>query len=153
MEDCDRTDPEYHKYDYDDMLVNTTFSVLVGGYGVHEYRFYETLSAGAIPVIFYTPSYPLPFSEIIDYREFSVFFNVEDLETLSGRRRIVTYLRRLARLDGGRKVWEMKRRIAEVFDRYFENWEAMTATVLEVIESRYYGGLTELPFVQSTSIT
>ncbi|KXS19254.1 glycosyltransferase family 47 protein [Gonapodya prolifera JEL478] len=146
MADCEKTDPMYAKYDYDDLLVNTTFSALVGGYGVHEYRFYETLSTGAIPVIFYTPSYPLPFSEVIDYRSIAVFFNVEELETEQGRERITTYLRHLATADGGRRVWEIKRRIADLFDRYMVSWEAMMATVLEIIESRYRGGLADLPY-------
>jgi hypothetical protein len=59
-------------------ILKTDYTVCVRGYGNWSIRLYETLACGRIPIIIDTDC-GLPFDDVIDWRQYSVWVPVEDV--------------------------------------------------------------------------
>lgn len=66
---------------FNENIIETDYTVCCRGAGNFSYRLYETLSAGRIPIIINT-DIVLPHDEIIDWKKFSVWVEVSDIDKI-----------------------------------------------------------------------
>jgi hypothetical protein len=69
-----------------DFFIETTkksiFTICARGYGKQSYRFYEAIQLGSIPVYIYDNEPYLPFANSINYDDFSIVLNIEQIKDL-----------------------------------------------------------------------
>jgi hypothetical protein len=74
-----------NNYDYDELMNNSLFSLIIQGDLPWSYRFTESINAGSIPIIIKPQNQNiLAFHELIDYSKFSIIIdqnNIHDLMT------------------------------------------------------------------------
>lgn len=78
---CGTVDKKLGVFQFIENLKHNLYNVCVRGMGNFTYRFFETLSAGRIPIFIDTDT-PLPFESIIDYKKHCIHIKYEDLELL-----------------------------------------------------------------------
>lgn len=76
-EEKDSNDP-YSQQLFIDSVFKHPYTLCISGFGNYSYRFYETLSAGRIPV-FVDTDCKLPFEEFIDWRKHVVWVDRKDI--------------------------------------------------------------------------
>lgn len=79
-------DIRVHKYlprgtSYSDMMRNSKFCICPSGYEVASPRIVEALYSGCVPVLI-NSGYVPPFSDVLNWRSFSVIVSVEDIPNL-----------------------------------------------------------------------
>lgn len=107
---CVLKDQQYataHRYveDYAAILCRSIFALAPRGYGKTSFRMYEAMALGAIPVYIYDEPW-IPFTEMLDWTEFSILCHVSKLETLE---------KRLLNMD----ITGRQQRLGEVVPAYF----------------------------------
>jgi hypothetical protein len=74
---------ENNLYDYEDLLTNSLFSLVIEGDLPWSYRLTETINAGSIPIIIKPKNKNiLAFDELVDYSLFSIVINEDEIDTL-----------------------------------------------------------------------
>eukprot|EP00771_Trimastix_marina_P001255 gnl/Trimastix_PCT/2313.p1 GENE.gnl/Trimastix_PCT/2313~~gnl/Trimastix_PCT/2313.p1 ORF type:complete len:458 (+),score=104.68 gnl/Trimastix_PCT/2313:827-2200(+) len=121
-------DPQRDLYTYDDLLLNTTFSLCLEGSGKHSFRILEVLASGSIPILV-ADDYVLPYSDVIDWRKFSISLPASELP------RLVDYINAIPL----RSIQAMRRRAYLTWWRYFRGGLPGHALLaIEQIRERIY---------------
>lgn len=122
---CSDDELNYDRYDFNDLLRESTFCLIPRGRRLGSFRFLEALSYGCIPVIL-SDNWVKPFDEIIDWSKATVQFEeslllqVPDILRDIDQSAIVT----------------MRKNCLNIYDKYFSTTEKIILTVLRLIEGR-----------------
>ncbi|EDV20368.1 uncharacterized protein TRIADDRAFT_1026, partial [Trichoplax adhaerens] len=115
----------YGEYDYQDLLINSTFCLVPRGRRLGSFRFLEALQFGCIPIVL-SNGWVLPFSEVIDWKKACVqiderqLFDVPELiESISDE-----------------KILAMKQQSIFLWQTYFQSVTRIVLSTLEIIRGR-----------------
>lgn len=115
----------YDKYDYHQLLHNSTFCLVPRGRRLGSYRFLEALQASCIPVVL-SNDWELPFSEVIDWKRALV---------LADERLVLTLPLILRRLSD-HQILRLRQQVTFLWTTYFRSIESIVFTTLEIIRDR-----------------
>ncbi|CAL8108260.1 unnamed protein product [Calicophoron daubneyi] len=116
---------EYDKYDYEELMHNSTFCLVPRGRRLGSYRFLEALQSSCIPVML-SNDWELPFSEVIDWRRAVIWADERLLLTLP------LLLRRIP----DHQIMELRQQVAFLWNTYISSVESIVLTTLEIIRDR-----------------
>lgn len=122
---CNKDNSDYDKYDYNDLLNNSTFCLIPRGRRLGTYRFLEALKVGCIPVLA-SDGWILPFSEIIDWKKALVWTKENELMQ-------VTSILREIPIE---KVIEMRKLCLNLYEKYFSSLKTIIDTTINILERR-----------------
>ena len=114
---------EYYlfRYDYDDLLKNSTFCLVPRGRRLGSFRFLEVMKYGCIPVLL-SNSWTLPFEELLDWSKFSL--NVDE--------RNILQLPSLIRSISDETILSMRQQALFIYKTYFSSTATIVNVMLEV---------------------
>ncbi|XP_077577753.1 exostosin-1a-like [Stigmatopora nigra] len=122
---CDKDNAEYDKYDYREMLYNSTFCLVPRGRRLGSFRFLEALQAACVPVML-SNGWELPFSEIIDWNTAAVI----------GDERLLLQVPSTVRSIHQDKILSLRQHTQFLWEAYFNSVEKIVLTTLEIIHDR-----------------
>uniref|UniRef100_A0A8C5ETK3 Exostosin-1b n=1 Tax=Gouania willdenowi TaxID=441366 RepID=A0A8C5ETK3_GOUWI len=122
---CDKDNAEYDKYDYKEMLHNSTFCLVPRGRRLGSFRFLEALQAACVPVML-SNGWALPFSEIIDWNTAAVI----------GDERLLLQIPTTVRSIHQDKILSLRQQTQFLWEAYFSSVEKIVLTTLEIIQDR-----------------
>uniref|UniRef100_A0A4W5NQS8 Exostosin glycosyltransferase 1 n=1 Tax=Hucho hucho TaxID=62062 RepID=A0A4W5NQS8_9TELE len=122
---CDRDNEEYSKFDYQELLHNSSFCLVPRGRRLGSFRFLEALQAACIPVIL-SNGWELPFSEIIDWSKAAVI----------GDERLLLQVSSITRSVDHDKILALRQQTQFLWDAYFSSVSKIVLTTLEIIQDR-----------------
>uniref|UniRef100_A0A3P9M2K1 Exostosin glycosyltransferase 1b n=1 Tax=Oryzias latipes TaxID=8090 RepID=A0A3P9M2K1_ORYLA len=122
---CDKDNAEYDKYDYKEMLHNSTFCLVPRGRRLGSFRFLEALQAACVPVVL-SNGWELPFSEIIDWNR----------ATVIGDERLLLQIPTTVRSIHPDKILSLRQQTQFLWEAYFSSVEKIVLTTLEIIQDR-----------------
>ena len=106
-----REDPVRSRRQYLGNMLNSDLALAIKGDGNYSYRFYEALSLGRVPILLDTDCV-LPLENIIDYKEFVIFVNAEDVSRIDE-----VVAEKWGNISND-KFLSMQRRAREMFEKY-----------------------------------
>ncbi|XP_052379531.1 exostosin-1-like isoform X9 [Oncorhynchus keta] len=124
---CDRDNEEYSKFDYQELLHNSSFCLVPRGRRLGSFRFLEALQAACIPVIL-SNGWELPFSEIIDWSKAAVI----------GDERLLLQVSSITRSVDHDKILALRQQTQFLWDAYFSSVAKIVLTTLELIQDRIH---------------
>uniref|UniRef100_A0A8C2KWY9 Exostosin glycosyltransferase 1b n=1 Tax=Cyprinus carpio TaxID=7962 RepID=A0A8C2KWY9_CYPCA len=122
---CDKDNAEYEKYDYREMLHNSTFCLVPRGRRLGSFRFLEALQAACVPVML-SNGWELPFSEVIDWNTAAVI----------GDERLLLQIPSTVRSIHQDKILALRQQTQLLWEAYFSSVEKIVLTTLEIIQDR-----------------
>ncbi|KAF4074102.1 hypothetical protein AMELA_G00250770 [Ameiurus melas] len=122
---CDRDNAEYDKYDYREMLHNSTFCLVPRGRRLGSFRFLEALQAACVPVML-SNGWELPFSEVINWNTGAVI----------GDERLLLQIPSTVRSIHQDKILALRQQTQFLWEAYFSSVEKIVLTTLEIIQDR-----------------
>ncbi|KAM6959488.1 exostosin-1b [Aplochiton taeniatus] len=122
---CDRDNAEYDKYDYREMLHNSTFCLVPRGRRLGSFRFLEALQAACVPVML-SNGWELPFSEIISWNTAAII----------GDERLLLQIPSTVRSIHQDKILALRQQTQFLWEAYFSSVEKIVLTTLEIIQDR-----------------
>ncbi|XP_017558591.1 exostosin-1b [Pygocentrus nattereri] len=122
---CDKDNAEYDKYDYREMLHNSTFCLVPRGRRLGSFRFLEALQAACVPVML-SNGWELPFSEVIDWNTGAVI----------GDERLLLQIPSTVRSIHQDKILALRQQTQFLWEAYFSSVEKIVLTTLEIIQDR-----------------
>ncbi|XP_065146547.1 exostosin-1b [Paramisgurnus dabryanus] len=122
---CDKDNAEYDKYDYREMLHNSTFCLVPRGRRLGSFRFLEALQAACVPVML-SNGWELPFSEVIDWNTAAVI----------GDERLLLQIPSTVRSIHQDKILALRQQTQFLWEAYFSSVEKIVFTTLEIIQDR-----------------
>ncbi|NWR57152.1 EXT1C protein, partial [Bucorvus abyssinicus] len=122
---CDKDNVDYEKFDYQELLHNSTFCIVPRGRRLGSFRFLEALQAACIPVLL-SDGWELPFAEAIDWGKAAVVGNEKLLLQIPSAVRCIHPERVLAFQQQTQFLW----------DAYFSSVDKIVHTTLEIIKDR-----------------
>jgi hypothetical protein len=78
---------EGKKYDYEKLMFDTVFTLILRGDQPYSYRYTEVVCSGAVPVMVLSDGWVPPFSSLHPFTEYGVEVTEEDMPTLVGKLR------------------------------------------------------------------
>jgi hypothetical protein len=106
-----------------DTTKKSIFTICARGYGKQSYRFSEALQLGSIPVYIYDNEPYLPFSNEINYGDFSIVLNVEDISKLKDILKSKNNSDIENMLKNGKKIYEEFFTLNQVTDKILNSLE------------------------------
>ncbi|KAM6965483.1 exostosin-1 [Aplochiton taeniatus] len=122
---CDRDNQEYTKFDYQELLHNSTFCLVPRGRRLGSFRFLEALQAACIPVLL-SNGWELPFSEVIDWSKAAIL----------GDERLLLQVPSITRSVSGERTLSLRQQTQFLWDAYFSSVAKIVLTTLEIIQDR-----------------
>ncbi|XP_023327581.1 exostosin-1b [Eurytemora carolleeae] len=122
---CEMDNDEYDKWDYNQLLANSTFCLVPRGRRLGSFRFLETLQAGCVPVLL-SNSWQLPFGEVIDWT----------LATISIDERQLLQVPEILRMVSQPQIFKLRQQTQIVWDQYLSSVRSIMLTTLEIIRQR-----------------
>ncbi|XP_056437910.1 exostosin-1 [Gadus chalcogrammus] len=122
---CHRDNAEYTRYDYTELLHNSSFCLVPRGRRLGSFRFLEALQAACIPVIL-SNGWELPFSEVIDWRKAAIL----------GDERLLLQVPSIIRSVGLDRTLALRQQTQFLWDAYFSSVAKIVSTTLEIIQDR-----------------
>nr|XP_018903394.1 PREDICTED: exostosin-1 [Bemisia tabaci] len=127
-ERCDADNSDYDRYDYEVLLLNSTFCLVPRGRRLGSFRFLEVLQAGCIPVLL-SNGWVLPFDEVIDWNKAVVLAD----------ERLLLQVPELVHSIPPTKIFALRQQTQILWERYFSSIEKIVFTTLEIIRERIPG--------------
>lgn len=115
------------RYDYIELMMNSTFCLIPRGRRLGTYRFLEALKFGCIPVIL-SNHLLLPFSEVIDWNNAVVWAD----------ERKITNIPVILRNISVTKVFEMRQYSLFYYKTYFSSIERIVFTTIQILKNRIF---------------
>lgn len=122
---CSGDEVSYDRYDFNDLLGDSTFCLIPRGRRLGSFRFLEALSYGCIPVIL-SDNWVKPFDEIIDWSLATVQFEESYLL------QVPDTLRDMDKTT----IVNMRKYCLDIYDKYFSTTERIILTALRLLERR-----------------
>lgn len=126
-ERCEEDNLEYDRWDYENLLANSTFCLVPRGRRLGSFRFLETLQAGCLPVIL-SNGWQLPFDEVVDWEAASIA--VDERQLLQ----VPEILHGLSRP----RIFAMRQQTQVLWDRYLSSVQKIVDTTLEIMFERVH---------------
>ncbi|XP_050347798.1 exostosin-1 [Nymphalis io] len=124
-ERCDEDNKEYDKFDYEQLLANSTFCLVARGRRLGSYRFLEALAAGCVPVLL-SNGWRLPFDERIDWRRAVIWAD----------ERLLLQVPELVRSVSPERVLALRQQTQLLWEQYFSSIEKIVFTAIEILLER-----------------
>ncbi|XP_050540604.1 exostosin-1 isoform X1 [Daktulosphaira vitifoliae] len=121
----------YEKYDYSELLKNSTFCLVPRGRRLGSYRFLEALQAGCIPVLL-SNNWALPFNEVIDWNKAVIWAD----------ERLLFQVPEIINSVSETKLFALRQQTQILWEQYFNTIEKIVFVTFEIIKER-------LPMLQS----
>ncbi|NXX74756.1 EXT1C protein, partial [Urocolius indicus] len=122
---CDKDNIDYEKFDYQELLHNSTFCIVPRGRRLGSFRFLEALQAACIPVLL-SDGWELPFAEAIDWGKAAIV----------GNERLLLQIPSAIRCIHPERVLAFQQQTQFLWDAYFSSVDKIVHTTLEVIKDR-----------------
>lgn len=122
---CSEDESNYDKYDFVDLMKESTFCLVPRGRRLGSFRFLEALSYSCIPVIM-SDGWVNPFDEIIDWSTAMIQFD-EDLLLIAPD---------MLRDIDKKSIDEMQSNCSILYKTYFSSTKKIILSVLSIIEQR-----------------
>uniref|UniRef100_A0A8C5TI43 EXT1C protein n=1 Tax=Malurus cyaneus samueli TaxID=2593467 RepID=A0A8C5TI43_9PASS len=122
---CDKDNVDYEKFDYQELLHNSTFCIVPRGRRLGSFRFLEALQAACIPVLL-SDGWELPFAEAIDWGKAAVV----------GSERLLLQIPSAVRCIHPERVLAFQQQTQLLWDAYFSSVDKIVHTTLEIIKDR-----------------
>ncbi|NXM07350.1 EXT1C protein, partial [Tyrannus savana] len=122
---CDKDNVDYEKFDYQELLHNSTFCIVPRGRRLGSFRFLEALQAACIPVLL-SDGWELPFAEAIDWSKAAVV----------GSERLLLQIPSAVRCIHPERVLAFQQQTQFLWDAYFSSVDKIVHTTLEIIKDR-----------------
>ncbi|NXF21826.1 EXT1C protein, partial [Rhodinocichla rosea] len=118
---CDKDNVDYERFDYQELLHNSTFCIVPRGRRLGSFRFLEALQAACIPVLL-SDGWELPFAEAIDWGKAAVV----------GSERLLLQIPSAVRCIHPERVLAFQQQTQFLWDAYFSSVDKIVHTTLEV---------------------
>ncbi|XP_065713487.1 exostosin-like 1 isoform X3 [Patagioenas fasciata] len=122
---CDKDNVNYEKFDYQELLHNSTFCIVPRGRRLGSFRFLEALQAACIPVLL-SDGWELPFAEAIDWGKAVVV----------GNEKLLLQIPSVVRCIHPERVLAFQQQTQLLWDAYFSSVDKIVHTTLEIIKDR-----------------
>ncbi|XP_012991126.1 exostosin-1c isoform X1 [Esox lucius] len=124
---CDHDNLEYERFDYQELLHNSTFCLVPRGRRLGSFRFLESLQAACIPVLL-SNGWELPFSDVIQWNQ----------AVIEGDERLLLQVPSTVRAVGNERVMALRQRTQMLWEAYFSSVDKIVLTTLEIIKDRVF---------------
>ncbi|KAL9875690.1 exostosin glycosyltransferase 1 ttv isoform 4-T6 [Glossina fuscipes fuscipes] len=122
---CDEDNREYDRYDYEALLLNSTFCLVPRGRRLGSFRFLEALQSGCIPVLL-SNGWVLPFESKIDWKQAAVWAD----------ERLLLQVPDVVRSLSDERIFSLRQQTQVLWERYFGSIEKIIFTTFEIIRER-----------------
>nr|CAD2179906.1 unnamed protein product [Meloidogyne enterolobii] len=124
-ERCEEDNAQYDRWDYNQLMENSTFCLIPRGRRLGSFRFLESLKHSCIPVIF-SDDWVLPFEDFIDWSQVSISGNEKNILF------IYDYLSNIPK----ERIYKMRHSTQLIYQKYFASVERIVLTSIEQVFER-----------------
>ena len=118
----------YNQYDYQELMENSTFSLVPRGCGFNSYRLVEAMSYGSIPVII-SDGFVLPFQEIIDWTMISIQVPEKNIPSIP----------MILEAISDERIQSMRKNLHKVYQKHFSSHLRMLMTAVDIQRRKLKG--------------